>query len=191
MNRVICYIRKSTASQSYDSQEQELTRYIKVRGWEEHTEYIHDTISGAKANREGLNKLMAKVRKGRIKTLVVYKIDRLGRSLPHFCQIIEELRKHGVSLIAPSQGIDTSTDNPTSQLQINILMSVAQFERSLIAERVRAGKAASSKKQGRKNRSEQHKAKAIELRQAGLSEAKIGNELGLSQSTVHRLLRAD
>jgi DNA invertase Pin-like site-specific DNA recombinase len=71
--------------------------------------------------------------------VICFKLDRLGRSLPHLAQIVRELKSHRVALVCPSQGIDTSGMNLASQLQLNILMAIAEFERSIIQERVSAG----------------------------------------------------
>src|ERR1022692_2082179 len=85
---------------------------------------------------------MAAVRAGKVERIVVFKLDRLGRSLPHLALILDELQRNGVALIATSQGIDTSISNPVGRLQLNVLMAVAVFEKELIRERVNAGLAA-------------------------------------------------
>ena len=76
---------------------------------------------------------------GRLKTVVVWKLDRLGRSLTQMALILEEMNNHGVALIVTSQGIDTGNTNPAGKLQLNVLMAVAEFERGIIRERVNAG----------------------------------------------------
>ncbi len=132
------YLRVSTTEQTHDPQRGELAEYCARRGWDDVTEYA-DTISGAKFTRSGLDRLMADVRRGRIARVVVAKLDRLGRSLPHLAQLVGELDSHRTALIATSQGIDTSHDNPAGRLQMHVLMAVAEFERSLIRERTKAG----------------------------------------------------
>ena len=132
------YLRVSTSEQTNDPQRRELADYCARRGWEGVAEYS-DTISGAKFTRSGLDRLMADVRRGRVKRVVVAKLDRLGRSLPHLAQLVGELDSHRTALIATSQGIDTSHDNPAGRLQMHVLMAVAEFERSLIRERTKAG----------------------------------------------------
>ena len=135
------YLRVSTTSQSHDPQRAELLDYCARRGWEDVGEYC-DTISGAKFTRDGLDRLMAAVRAGRVGRVVCVKLDRLGRSLPHLAQIIAELDAHHTALVCSSQAIDTSHDNPAGRLQMHVLMAVAEFERSLIRERTKAGVAA-------------------------------------------------
>ena len=134
----IAFYRVSTESQTVDPQQRELAEYCKRRGWQAAQEYC-DEISGAKFSRAGLNKLMAAVRKRAVDVVVCVKLDRLGRSLPHLAQMIAEFDAHGVALICTSQGIDTSNDNPAGRLQMHVLMAVAEFERSPIRERTKAG----------------------------------------------------
>ena len=105
--------------------------YSKVRLFVEHE-------SGAKVTRPQLDAMMSEVRAGKVARVVVYKLDRLGRSLTHLALILDELQRMGVSLICTSQGIDTSGDNPAGRLQLGVLMAVAEFERSLIRQQPKA-----------------------------------------------------
>src|ERR1035441_1581143 len=140
MNTAV-YIRVSTADQTTASQEHELRAYCERRGWRE-LQFYSDQICGANFVRPGLDALMAAARVGKIERVVVFKLDRLGRSLPHLALLLEELQQQGVALIATSQGIDTSISNPVGRLQLNVLMAVAEFEREIIRERVNAALAA-------------------------------------------------
>jgi DNA invertase Pin-like site-specific DNA recombinase len=140
MNTAV-YIRVSTEGQRTDSQELELKRYCRQREWSNLTIFT-DKISGAKTSRPQLDKLMQEVRGGNVARLVVYKLDRLGRSLTHLALILDELNRLKIPLIASSQGIDTSDDNPAGRLQLGVLMAVAEFESGIIKERVNAGLAA-------------------------------------------------
>ena len=132
MNTIV-YLRVSTGDQSTDSQEHELRAYCERRGWSD-LQIYSDQISGAKFNRPGLDTLMAAVRAGKVERVVVFKLDRLGRSLPHLALILDELQRHRVALIATTQGIDTSHSNPVGRLQLGVLMAVAEFEREIIRE---------------------------------------------------------
>ena len=85
--------------------------------------------------------MMQLMRRGKVDAVACFKLDRLGRSLPHLAQLIGELDRHSVAIVATSQGIDTSHDSPAGRLQMHVLMAVAEFERTLIVERVRAGQA--------------------------------------------------
>ena len=139
--RTAIYARVSTDRQSHDSQLTELHDYCRRRGWLNVTEH-RDVISGARFTRQGLDRLMTDVRRRRLDVVVCFKLDRLGRSLPHLAQLVAEFAAHGVALVCTSQGIDTSNDNPAGRLQLGVLMAVAEFEREIISERVNAGLAA-------------------------------------------------
>jgi DNA invertase Pin-like site-specific DNA recombinase len=131
------YARVSTEDQNLDSQLQNCREWCARMNLEP-VEYL-DKASGVKASRHALDQLMTDVRRGRVKVVVCFKLDRLGRSLVHLAQMIGEFDDHGTALVCPSQGIDTRGDNPAGRLQMHVLMAVAEFERSLIRERTRAG----------------------------------------------------
>lgn len=139
--KVALYMRVSTGEQTVEPQRLELQRYAEQRGWTVVQEFT-DIISGSKSSRAGLDTLMSDVRGKKYEGVLVVKMDRLARSLAHFAQIVAELDKHGVALVCPGQGIDTSKSNPAGRLQMNVLAAVAEFERSLIIERTKAGLAA-------------------------------------------------
>src|SRR5512136_924667 len=139
--RAAIYTRVSTDKQTDDSQLGELRDYCRRRGWLDVAEY-RDVASGARFTRDGLERLLGDVRRRRLDLVVCFKLDRLGRSLPHLAQLVAELAAHGVALVCTSQGIDTSNDNPAGRLQLGVLMAVAEFERGIIRERVNAGLAA-------------------------------------------------
>lgn len=188
--RIALYLRVSTDRLSTDSQAVELRDYCQRRGWTNVKEYS-DTSSGAKFSRKGLDALMGDVRRGRLDAVVAYKLDRLGRSLPHLAQFIGEMNAHRVALIVPQQGIDTSASNPAAQLQLNILMAVAEFEREIIRERVNAGLRAArarGKRLGRPSTLEEHLPRVRELRGRGLTISAVARELSLPYSSTHKLV---
>lgn len=139
--KVALYLRVSTAEQDHEPQRMELLDFCRRRKWTAWTEYA-DQISGAKWTRAGLDGLMRAVRKRKVDVVLCVKLDRLGRSLSHLAQLIAEFDKHEVAVICTTQGIDTSHSNPAGRLQMHVLMAVAEFERSLIRERTKAGLAA-------------------------------------------------
>lgn len=144
MKLTIIYSRVSTDKQTCYSQIGELREWCKRKAENVtisgvNTYEITDTISGSKFTRTGLDELMKLVRSNKVESVLCFRLDRLGRSLPHLAQLIEEFTAHGVALIVPSQGIDTSNGNPASTLQMHVLIAVAQFEREIIRERVNAG----------------------------------------------------
>jgi DNA invertase Pin-like site-specific DNA recombinase len=188
--KTIIYARVSTDKQSHASQLAELREYCARRRWRD-VEEITDTVSGAKPSREGLDRLMALIRRGKVDAVVCYKLDRLGRSLSHLAQIIDELTANKVALVVPGQGIDTSASNPAATLQLNILCAVAQFEREVIRERVNAGLAvarANGVKLGRPAHLQEHRAHVAKLSAKGLSGRKIAERLGIPSSSVFKVL---
>lgn len=188
---IAIYSRVSTDKQSHDSQLNELRDYCQRRSWRNVTEYA-DVISGAKFSRQGLDKLMAEVRRGRVNVLLCFKLDRLGRSLAHLAQIVSELTTQGVALVCPSQGIDTSGSNPASQLQLNILMAIAEFERAIIRDRVNAGlRAARAKgvKLGRPVTLSEHLPGVTAMLNKGLGVRAIARELALPVASAAKLVQ--
>ena len=191
--RIIIYGRVSTADQRHDSQLSEVQDYCAKR-WPECTgvEVISDTASGAKTSRQGLDRLMHLVRRNKVDVVACFKLDRLGRSLPHLAQIISELDHHNVAIVATSQGIDTNHDSPAGRLQMHVLMAVAQFERTLIVERVRAGQAAARAKGvkfGRPSTLNQYVPKVSELLNSGLSCRAVSEQLAIPLGSVFSLSR--
>ena len=186
------YCRVSTDKQSHESQLLELRTYCQRRGWAGAVEY-NDTISGSKFTRRGLDALFAEVRKGKVERIVVFKLDRMGRSLAHLAQLIAELTANGTALVCTSQGIDTSDSNPAGRLQLGVLMAVAEFEREIIRERVNAGLAAArarGAKLGRPGLLSCHRAAVAGLLAQGKGVREIARELGLAVSSAFKLVRA-
>ena len=189
--QIAVYLRVSTDNQTHESQEAELRHYCEHRNWS-NVQWFTDVASGAKQGRSGLLQLMSQVYRGKVDVVLTYKLDRLARSLSHLAQIIAELQAHNVALVCPSQGIDTSNSNPAAQLQINILAAVAQFERELITERVKAGvKAAKQRgvKLGRPGKYSNRIGQVQALMAEGVNAAEIGRRLGLPCSTAGELVR--
>ena len=192
VNRIAIYGRVSTNGQSHDSQLREVRAYVRRR-WPkaEVNEYL-DKASGARFSREGLDEMMSEVRKGRIDVLSVYKIDRLARSLQHLAQIIGELAAHGTAFVSSSQGIDTSENNPAGRLQMHVLAAVAEFERSVIVERINAGLAAARErgaKLGRPRTLDRHVNAVAKLSRKGLSGRQIAAALEIPVGSVFAVLK--
>jgi DNA invertase Pin-like site-specific DNA recombinase len=187
--KIAIYLRVSTDRQTTDSQAVELREYCTRRGWTNVIEYS-DTASGAKFTRAGLDALMRDIRRGRIDAVVAYKLDRLGRSLPHLAQLIGEMTAHRTAVVIPAQGIDTSASNPASQLQLNILMAVAEFERDIIRERVNSGLRAARARGAHLGRPPvllKHLPRVRELVVGGNNVSEIARKLALPYSSAHKL----
>jgi DNA invertase Pin-like site-specific DNA recombinase len=180
----IGYARVSTKDQNLDLQLAELEKAGCEKVYSEHK-------SGIKARLE-LAEAIKYLRKGDI--LVVYKFDRLGRSLSDLLNIISELHEKGVSIISLKDNIDTSS--VSGKLMMHIFASLAEFERDLIVERTQAGRKAAmakGKKMGRPKLKRNKKAKATAmLYEKNLSIDQIQEQLGIrSKSTVYRYLRME
>jgi DNA invertase Pin-like site-specific DNA recombinase len=137
--RTAIYARVSTANNGQDPtmQTRELREYCERRGWQVAGEYVDLGISGAKEKRPELDRLMADAHRRRFDAVVVWKFDRFARSVSHLLRALEHFKALGIEFISLSEQVDTST--PTGKMVFTVLGAVAELERSLIAERVRAG----------------------------------------------------
>jgi len=182
--RVAIYARVSTTDQSTDSQLLDLRRYVADRGWHLHREYTDNGVSGTKDNRPALNELMAEAKKRRFGVVLVWRFDRFARSTKHLILALEEFRNLGVDFVSYQENIDTSS--PLGSAIFTIISAVAQLERDIIAERVKAGlrrAVANGKKLGRP-RAAINPAEVQRLREQGLSLRAIARQLGVSHPTV-------
>jgi len=137
---VRAYVRVSTADQRCELQVRELREYSDRQGWQIE-EIYEDVINGAKASRPALNRLVADARARKFDCLLVWKLDRFGRSLVDCLNNIRTLEENGVRFIAVTQGLDTDLQNPASRFLLHVLGAAAEFERALIRERTQAGRA--------------------------------------------------
>jgi putative DNA-invertase from lambdoid prophage Rac len=184
----------------------ELNDFVAKQGWEV-TETYHDVISGAKVNRPGLNRLMEHARARRFDCLLVWKLDRFGRSLVDCLNNIRTLEENGVRFIAVTQNLDTDLKNPASRFLLQVLGAAAEFERALIRERALAGQQRykhdyESGKVGKtvysrsgrnmpphRPRKIFNQEQVMELRRQGLSMRQVAQRLRLGLGTVARTLQ--
>jgi DNA invertase Pin-like site-specific DNA recombinase len=179
------YARVSTPDQSCDSQLDDLRRYARQR-FEVIREYVDVGVSGAQRHRPSLDALMTDARRKRFDVVLVWKFDRFARSLKHLIDSLEDFGALGIHFISYTEGVDTTT--PSGRLLFHMVGAVAQFERDLIAERVRAGIAhakAIGKRIGRPP-AEIDVEQVCRLRQQSLSLRKIAKALGVPVSRVRR-----
>src|SRR5213083_2244304 len=189
MKRVACYLRVSTTEQTVENQRNDLRAYCQARGWDDVIEY-NDTGSGMRERRPDLDRLMSDVKTRRIDVVVVAAFDRLGRSVRHLVETLELFRHLGVEFISLRESIDTGS--PLGTAIFTIIAAIAQLERSLIVERVRAGlrrARAEGKRLGRPRlRVDHRRLESVAARKLPVRLA--ARELGVSPSSYLRLVRA-
>jgi DNA invertase Pin-like site-specific DNA recombinase len=181
----------STSNHGQDPQLQlrEVREYCDRRGWTAAGEYVDVGISGSKEKRPELDKLLADARRRRFDAVVVYRYDRFARSLRHLVNALEEFRSLGIEFVSIHEGVDTST--PNGRLIFGIFASIAEFERELIRDRVKAGlrnAVAKGKRLGRPKRI-LDVARIAALRQRGRSWRKIARVMECSARTARRALK--
>lgn len=190
--RVAIYARVSTTNHGQDVslQTRELEQFAQARGWHLVDSYLDLGISGRKDRRPELDRLMADAHKRRFDVVIVWRFDRFARSVSHLLRALETFNALGIAFVSLTEQMDTTT--PAGKMVFTVLGAVAELERSLIVERVRAGlrnARAKGKRLGRP-RATVDAARIAALRAQGLSWAKIGIELGVGEGTVYRLAHA-
>jgi DNA invertase Pin-like site-specific DNA recombinase len=188
--RAAIYARVSTANNGQDPSTQtgELREYCERRGWQLAAEYVDLGISGAKEKHPELDRLMADAHRRRFDAVVVWKFDRFARSVSHLLRALETFKALGIEFVSLSEQVDTST--PTGKMVFTVLGAVAELERSLIVERVRAGlrnAKAKGKHLGRP-RTNVDLARIGSLRSEGRSWASIATEMGIGEGTDRRAI---
>src|SRR5580700_2762605 len=187
MKRAALYMRVSTLDQHPETQLLDLRQMAQQRGYQIVEEYT-DRISGAKAKRPGLDAMMSDARRGRFDVVLVWASDRIARSVRHFLDVLDELNRLNVEFISFREQIDTG--GPLGRAVVVIIGAIAELERNLIVERVRAGMRR-AKLEGR-----HIGRKALVLdRTAILRDRQQGQSLGqlakthlVSRTTIHRVL---
>jgi DNA invertase Pin-like site-specific DNA recombinase len=190
--RAAIYARVSTTNHGQDVtlQTRELEQFAQARGWEIAGEYVDSGVSGTKDSRPELNRLIADAHRRRFDVVCVWRFDRFARSVSHLLRALETFKALGIDFVSFSEQMDTST--PAGKMVFTVLGAVAELERSLIVERVRAGlrnARAKGKTLGRP-RVAVDASRIAALRASGLSWPKIAAELGVSVGTVFQAARS-
>jgi len=191
--RVALYARVSTSDKGQDTSLQlnPLREYCSSRDWSIEGEYIDIGHSGAKDRRPQLDRLMNDARKRKLDCIIVWKLDRWGRSLKHLINSLSELQSLGITFVSYSENIDLST--PAGKMMFHVVGAMAEFERSLIQERVRAGMALAKLrgvKIGRKSTDSKVLARIIEAYEnEHLSVRQIAQKVKIPRATVHRTVK--
>lgn len=184
------YARVSTDDQTCALQLDEMRAFCERMGWKIFGEYVDTGFSGSTDKRPQLMKILTDARRRRFDCIIVWKLDRFGRSVSNFVRHMEDLTTWGVRFLTITQQIDTDQANPTSRLLMHIFAAFAEFERAMISERVKAGMKAARRRGvtvGRKSLViDAEKLRALQL--LGKSIRQIAAEAGCSVGKVHQLL---
>ena len=182
MKRAALYMRVSTLDQHPETQLYDLHEMAKQRGYRIVEEY-EDRISGAKARRPGLDAMMRDARRGQFDVVLVWACDRIARSTKHFLEVLDELIRLNVEFISFREQIDTG--GPLGRAVVVIIGAIAELERSLIVERVRAGMRR-AKLEGR--HIGRDRAAILRDRQQGHSLGQLAKSYLVSRTTIHRVI---
>jgi DNA invertase Pin-like site-specific DNA recombinase len=190
---IAAYVRVSSKRQDHKSQLADLERWAAAQS--EPVEWFRDKASGKSMERPGWEKLQAAIERGEVRKIVVWRLDRLGRTARGLTQLFAELQDRGIGLVSLREGIDLET--PAGRMMANVIASVAQYETEVRSERQRAGIAAAlaagkkwgGRKPGTRIRVTPEKEQAVKrLHSAGESIAAIARTVGLSRPTIYKVL---
>jgi DNA invertase Pin-like site-specific DNA recombinase len=187
MKRAALYLRVSTLDQNPETQLHDLRQMAAQRGYQIVQEYT-DRISGVKARRPGLDELMRDARRGRFDVVLVWASDRIARSVRHFLEVLDELNRLNVEFVSFREQLDTG--GPLGRAVVIIIGAIAELERNLIVERVRAGMRR-AKLEGRhigRQPLDLDRTAILRDRQHGLSIGQIAAAHRASRTTIHRVL---
>ncbi len=188
MKRAVLYMRVSSVDQHPETQAHDLRAMAAQRGYEVVREYT-DKISGTRAKRPGLDELLHDARRGRFDVVLVWAFDRMARSVKHFLEVLDELNHLNIEFISFRENVDTS--GPLGRALIVIIGAIAELERNLIIERVRAGMRR-ARLEGRhigRPALELDRAAIVHDRERGLSLGQLAELHRISRTTVMRVLR--
>ena len=183
---IAIYARVSTSDQSCQRQLHELREYVAKRRWHVFAEYVDTGFSGAAASRPELDRLLRDARLRKFEGVLVWKLDRWGRSVAHCVRSIQELVSLGIRFLSPTESIDTGTESPMSKFLLHLFAAFAEMERGIIRERVCAGVRAAKANGTRLGRPKRvfRRDEALRLRAEGRSWRYVARALNLPMSTV-------
>ena len=190
---VAVYVRVSTRTQDAESQLPDLKRWVAAQ--EEPVHWYRDTYTGKTMERPGWGKVLQAIESGQVCKVVVWRLDRLGRTAKGLTALFDDLRERGIGLVSLKDGLDLGT--PAGRLMANVLASVAAYETEVRAERILAGQAAArangktwgGSKPGRRLKVTPEQAQAVKrMHREGEKIARIGRAVGLSRPTVYSVL---
>jgi DNA invertase Pin-like site-specific DNA recombinase len=187
MKRVAIYLRVSTDIQTVENQRLELKAMAERLGWTIIAELADEGVSGAKGRdqRPAFDQLMRMVTRKEVDLIACWSVDRLGRSLRHLVTFLSEINERGVDLYLHTQGLDTSTS--AGRAMFSMLSVFAEFERSILRERIMAGLKRSTKKSGRPPLDLDKVSKIERCLKSGLSINATARKIKCGVGTVHRI----
>ena len=189
------YCRISTTQQKLDGQIDELQRWVEVHQ-PENVRWYKDRFTGRTMDRPGMDKLMEQLHKGKVRAVICWRLDRLGRTAAGMTRLFEDLTKYKCNLISLKDSLDLGT--PAGRLNANIIASVASYETEVRAERVKAGQVAAkargktwggSRKGQRKKKTDEKVKSVMALLEQGLPKTQIARATGISVPTVYSILK--
>ena len=191
MKRAALYLRVSTLDQHPENQIADLQQLAKQRGWTVVQEYRDHGFSGARARRPALDQLMADARSGRFDVVAVWACDRLARSTRHFLETIDELSHLNIEFVSSREQLDTG--GPLGRAVIIIISAIAELERSLIIERVRAGMRRAQLEGVRIGRrpADVDRASVLHDRARGHSLTRIARDHRISRALVSKIIKQE
>ena len=195
MKHIAIYIRVSSDQQDLRSQEPDMKRWVEAFADGTPVRWYQDKVTGKTMNRPGWQQLESDMNAGKITKIVVWRLDRLGRTASGLTTLFDELRDRKINLVSLKDGLDLST--PAGRLMAGVLASVAQYETEVLGERVLAGQAAAKaegktwggSQKGRRIKVNQDQEATIKrLREERVPVAQIARAVGLSRPTVYSVI---
>jgi DNA invertase Pin-like site-specific DNA recombinase len=189
VKRAVLYLRVSTPDQTTANQAHDLRQMAAQRGYEIIQEYLDHGISGTRARRPGLDQMMADARHGRFDLVMTWACDRVARSTKHFLETLDELNRLGIEFLSFRENLDTG--GPLGRAVVVIISAIAELERSLIVERVKAGmrRARIEGRQIGRRPLDIDRAGILRDRGQGLSLTQLAKAHGISRALVSRVLK--
>ena len=188
MKRAALYMRVSTVDQHPENQVHDLHQFAAQRGFQIVHEYT-DKISGSRPRRPGLDQLMADARRGEFDVLLIWSCDRLARSVKHFLEVLDEMNRLNIEFVSFRENLDTG--GPLGRAVVVIISAIAELERNLIIERVRAGMRR-AKLEGRhigRRPLEIDRDSVVRDRLNGMSLTEVAKNHGISRALVSKILK--
>lgn len=189
MKKAAIYARVSTPEQHVETQLYDLRKLAAQRGFEVVREYCDRGVSSSKTRRPGLDSMLADARRGEYSVVLVAAFDRIARSTKHFLEIVDELNSVNIEFVSAREAIDTS--GPMGRMFLTMVGSIAELERSLIVERIKAGMRRAKIEGRRLGRAplEVDRDALVRDRLSGMSLTDVAKKYGISRASVVRVVR--